>query len=296
MPANGGYCKGECLFSRRDDQCAEGCGLVHFGSVCLKTTMPREWDAKEYERLANPMTRWGGQVLERLTLAGDETVLDAGCGTGRVTEQLLARLPRGRVIGIDASTAMIQQARVRFAGHPRVTLLVADLTTLMLSVPVNAILSTATFHWILDHEALFTCLGGLLRPGGQLVAQCGGVGNIDGVLAAIDEVIHQPRFAPVFVDWRSPWEYATPEVTRTRLAGAGFVAINTWLNAEPTSFSSPEHLTDYLQTVVLGTHLLRLTPEQQRPFAKAVADTVIARSGQALINYVRLNIVARRPE
>jgi len=106
--------------------------------------MPHEWNAGEYERLADPMTRWGGQVLERLVLNGDEAVLDGGCGTGRVTEQLLAKLPRGKVIGVDASSTMIEQAKVRFAGNPRVTLLAADLTTLDLPEPVDAILSTAT--------------------------------------------------------------------------------------------------------------------------------------------------------
>src|SRR5712692_5893263 len=138
--------------------------------------MTHEWNAGEYERLADPMTRWGGQVIERLVLTGDETVLDAGCGTGRVTEQLLTRLPHGKVIGVDASAAMIAQASARFSGDARVTLLVADLTALSLPAPVDAILSTATFHWILNHNALFARLATQLRPGGQLVAQCGGAG------------------------------------------------------------------------------------------------------------------------
>lgn len=256
--------------------------------------MPHEWNAGEYERLADPMTRWGGQVLERLVLNGDETVLDAGCGTGRVTEQLLARLPRGKVIGVDASAAMIEQARARFAGNPQVTLLVGDLTTLELPEPVDAILSTATFHWILDHDALFACLARVLRPDGQLVAQCGGATNIDAVLAAIDDVIRTPRFAAAFAGWRSPWEYAAPEVTAERLARAGFTDIHTWLNPEPTVLSSRTHLADYLETIILGRHVLRLSPDQQRPFAEAVAGALSTGTGQALIDYVRLNIVAHR--
>ena len=133
--------------------------------------MPHEWNAGEYERLADPMTRWGGQVLERLQLTGNETVLDGGCGTGRVTEQLLARLPHGHVIGVDASVAMVEQAKTRFANDPRATLIAADLSTLELPEPVDAILSTATFHWIRDHNKLFTQLVKILKPGGQLVAQ-----------------------------------------------------------------------------------------------------------------------------
>ncbi len=256
--------------------------------------MPHEWNAGEYERLADPMTRWGGQVLERLVLNGDEAVLDGGCGTGRVTEQLLAKLPRGKVIGVDASSTMIEQAKVRFAGNPRVTLLAADLTTLDLPEPVDAILSTATFHWILDHDKLFFQLAKRLRPGGQLVAQCGGATNIDAVLAAIDDVTHTPPYAAAFANWRSPWEYATPEVTAERLTRAGFTNIHTWLNSEPTVLSSREHLADYLETIILGRHVLQLPPAQHRPFAEAVADTLIRRTGQMLIDYVRLNIVAQK--
>ncbi|MGE0821419.1 MAG: methyltransferase domain-containing protein [Candidatus Binatia bacterium] len=255
--------------------------------------MSHEWNAGEYERLADPMTRWGGQVLERLHLNGDETVIDGGCGTGRVTEQLLAKLPRGKVIGVDFSSQMIEQARERFTNEPRVQLFVGDLTTFAPPGKVDAILSTATFHWIKDHDKLFTQLASILKPGGQLVAQCGGATNIAGVMAAIEDIIHSPTYAAAFVGWSSPWLYATPEETTGRLVRAGFTDIHTWLNPEPTVLTSRDHLVDYLQTIVLGQHVLRLSSEQHRPFAEAVADSVLRRTGQPLIDYVRLNIVAR---
>jgi trans-aconitate 2-methyltransferase len=256
--------------------------------------MSHEWNAKEYERLGDPMTRWGGQVLERLQLNGDETVLDGGCGTGRVTEQLLAKLPRGKVIGADASAKMIEQAKERFASNPRVSLLVADLTLIELPDQVDAILSTATFHWIKDHDKLFTQLAKILKPGGQLVAQCGGATNIAGLMEAIEEVMRSPTYAAAFDGWYSPWNYATPEKTQERLARAGFTDIHTWLNPEPTPLSSRAHLVDYLSTIILGQHVLRLPPEQHLPLAEAVADARLRRAGQPQIDYVRLNIVARR--
>src|SRR3954447_1277792 len=143
----------------------------------------RSWDGAEYDRLSTPMERLGREVLERLELRGDETLLDAGCGSGRLTELLLERLPEGRVIAVDLSPSMIEAARERLGD--RADLRVADLVGLDLGgETVDVVFSTATFHWIADHDALFASLRAVLRPGGRLVAQCGGGGNISSVHAA----------------------------------------------------------------------------------------------------------------
>jgi len=113
-------------------------------------------------------------------------------------------------------------------------------------------------------------------------------------MAAIEEVMRSPAYAAAFDGWDSPWLYATPEETRERLTRAGFTAIHTWLNPEPTVLSSREHLVDYLVTIILGQHVLKLPADQHRPFAEAVADALLRRANQPLIDYVRLNIVARR--
>ena len=136
-------------------------------------SIARNWNGADYDRLSAPMEAMGRAVLDRLPLEGGETVIDAGCGSGRVTQALLDRLPRGRVVGVDGSASMIAAARERLGDDPRVELLVADLTELDVA-PADAILSTATFHWIGDHALLFKRLRAALRPGGRLVAQCGG--------------------------------------------------------------------------------------------------------------------------
>ena len=244
--------------------------------------MPRDWDARTYARVAQPMTRWGETVLERLALAGDERVLDAGCGTGRVTERLAERLPRGRVVALDGSPAMVEATRERLARFgDRVEYVVADLGRTLPIEPVDAILSTATFHWVPDHDALFHNLAAVLRSNGWLIAQCGGVGNI----ASIQRVL-----ATVGDGWLGDVHFETPEDTTRRLAAAGFVEIDCWLTEEPTRFEPGEPLETYLRTVVLGSHLARMPPEEHDAFVHAVA----AGLPEPLIDYVRLNIVARR--
>jgi trans-aconitate 2-methyltransferase len=229
------------------------------------------------------MTRWGSVVLDRLVLEGDERVLDAGCGSGRVTEQLLARVPDGQVIALDGSAAMLDTARERLrAFGDRVEFVHADLgRPLPISSPVDAILSTATFHWVPDHDTLFRNLAAVVRPGGQLVAQCGGRGNID----AIRQIL-----ATVGDGWTGRWNFAAPDETTRRLEAAGFEDVQAWLHDEPTMLEAGEPLETYLATVVLGDHLARLEPDRRAAFVHAVA----ARMPEPLIDYVRLNIVARR--
>jgi trans-aconitate 2-methyltransferase len=243
----------------------------------------RDWDARTYDRVADPQTRWGTAVLDRLPLTGDERVLDAGCGTGRVTELLAARLPRGRVVALDGSPSMIEAARDRLAPFgDQVEFVVADLgQPLSIEGTVDAVLSTATFHWVPDHDALFANLAAVLRPGGWLVAQCGGAGNI----ATVRQVL-----ASIRDGWTGPAHYETPMATVRRLDASGFVDIECWLSDEPTRFEAGEPFETFLGTVILGPHLERLPANARAGFVHEVAS----RMPEPLIDYVRLNITARR--
>ncbi len=243
-----------------------------------------DWDGATYDRIADPMTRWGTGVLDRLPLTGEETVLDAGCGSGRVTEALLERLPGGRVIAADAAPSMLVEARRRLERFgDRVTFLECDLgRPLPVEGPVDAVFSTATFHWVPDHDALFGNLAAVLGPGGPLVAQCGGVGNVASVHRAAGEEMGDA--------WQGPWVFATPEETSARLGAAGFVDVETWLQEEPTPIERGEPLETFLSTVILRAHLERI-PEADRPgFVHRVAE----RLPSSTIDYVRLNMVARK--
>jgi len=247
----------------------------------------RTWDADTYHRVAAAMDDMALAVLDRLPLAGDETVLDAGCGTGRITAALADRLPRGRVIGVDASPDMVRRAREALGARAEVRL--ADLTELTLEAPVDAVFSTATFHWILDHDRLFARLHAALRPGGRLVAQCGGAGNIAAQIAAADTVAARLGYAPAFAGWSRPHRFAGAEETAARLTGAGFADVRCWLAPNPVV---PEEPLAYLATVTLGAHLDRLPADRHAAFVEEVAALL---PEPITVDYVRLNIVAARP-
>ncbi|MEA2375946.1 MAG: trans-aconitate 2-methyltransferase [Thermoleophilaceae bacterium] len=246
----------------------------------------RDWDASTYERVSDPQAEWAVEVLDRLPLAGDETVLDAGCGSGRVTRMLVERLPRGHVVAVDAAAAMVEHARQALGD--RATVIRSDLTDLVLDEPVDAAFSNAVFHWIPDHDRLFASLYAALRPGARLIAQCGGAGNVARFHSLVAEVAAEEPFAEHLGGWRGPWNFATAEETAARLEAAGFQDVDTWLKPRPTAPPEPR---EYFRSVCLGHHVQLLPAELRDRFVNEVA----ARAGERpTLDYVRLNIAARR--
>jgi trans-aconitate 2-methyltransferase len=246
----------------------------------------RDWDAATYDRVSDPQLAWALEQLERLDLEGGEVVLDAGCGSGRVTSRLADRVLGGRVYAVDVAPSMVEHAR-RSLGD-RATVLCQDLVELDLPEPVDAVFSNATFHWIPDHEKLFAGLHRALRPGGRLLAQCGGIGNIDAFRTAAESVAAEEPFDQFFVGWRKPWNYANAEETTARLERCGFTEVECWLEPKRVELRDPR---PFVETVCLVRHLDPLPDGLRGPFI----DRVLARAGTPFVlEYVRLNMSARR--
>jgi trans-aconitate 2-methyltransferase len=237
--------------------------------------MPLDWDADTYARVAGGIHALGHEVLERTELSGREVVLDAGCGSGELTAELADRVPRGRVYAVDASPRMVELARDRLG--ERATVWQQDLLDLEVPEPVDLVFSAATFHWIADHDRLFARVHAALKPGGRLVAQCGGAGNIAAIRVAIEAVSG---------DTWTPWHFATPQETEARLRAAGFAEARAWLYERPVRSDEP---LAFLKTAILGAHLERLPEAERDPFAQAVLDRL---DKPFIARYVRLNMEA----
>jgi len=242
----------------------------------------RDWNAASYDAISAPQQQWGAEVVARLALRGNEAVLDAGCGTGRVTEMLLERLPHGRVVAVDGSPSMAERARARLDAG-RVTVICQDLLELSLSELLDAAISTATFHHIHDHETLFARIRGALRPDAQFVAQCGGVGNIERARALGAELAERAPYAEHTAGIGDLWHYATVEATRLRLEAAGFAVRACWLEPKPTKPPRPR---EFLETVIFAPYVERLPAALRDPFL----DELERGLGEPLVlDYVRLN-------
>jgi trans-aconitate 2-methyltransferase len=255
---------------------------------------PAEWNAPEYHRLSEPMVGFGGPLLARLRLEGGEQVLDAGCGTGRLTARLLDLVPRGRVFCLDRSRNMLDEAR-RVLPAARVGFICAALPHLPLKASVDVVFSTATFHWVRDHPALFRAIHGALRSGGRLHAQCGGGPNLARLHARALALMREAPFARAFERWTSPWEFADADTTFHRLEQAGFTDVETSVEAAPVVLPDATRYHDFLTTVIFRDHLTYLPDEVLRhDFIAELTRRAALDDTPFLLDYCRLNVAARK--
>jgi trans-aconitate methyltransferase len=258
----------------------------------------REWNAEAYHRVSSPQTSWGRRVLERLSVQGDERVIDAGCGTGRLTGELMTRLPRGRLIAVDRSWNMLLTARANLRPDfgRRISYVRVELPWLPFHEWADVVFSTATFHWVRDHDTLFRQILQALRSGGRLFAQCGGGPNLRQAHGLAENVMRCEPFAAYFRDWTGVWEFSTAEDAARRMLDAGFGDISASLEPAPTTLADESSYREFVATVIYNPHLERLPAG---PLRLRFMDEVTTRAAQQdppyTLDYWRLNLAGRRP-
>lgn len=250
------------------------------------------WNAKAYDTLSDPMFDWGMAVLGRLELRGDERLLDAGCGSGRLTEELLKRLPLGELVALDSSAEMLAQARERLGAYPRVEFVQASLEQFTLSAPVDGVFSNAVFHWVPDHAKMFRALHGALRPGGWLLAQFGGVGNLAKTMARAKQIAQGERFREHIGQFEAGPHFEDVASTRERMEAAGFRVIEAGLHVERPLFEQRKRFIAFLETVIFRKVVAGMQEALRREFLEALAQRTLDDEGAYALDYVRLTVRA----
>lgn len=241
------------------------------------------WQGDDYDRVSAPHAEMGSPALDRLELLGVERVLDVGCGSGRVTERLLERVPDGSAVALDGSASMLEEAALRLARFgDRVTFVQADLgrPPLPIDGTFDAIVSTAALHWVLDHDALFSGIGVVAHSSAQLSFQCGGEGNAEAMIAAV---------RAEGVETSGAFHMAGVDETRRRLEGNGFGDIQAWLEPKTIAFETRKEMLDYIVVPYLRP-ATGLPEDELYRLASRVADQL----GELALHYVRLNVTARK--
>jgi trans-aconitate 2-methyltransferase len=225
-------------------------------------------------------------------------VLDGGCGTGRLTAQLLEALPRGRVVGVDLSQNMLRSARGHLARFgERVGLVACDLLRLPFEGVFDGIVSTAAFHWVLDHDRLFLNLRRALVPGGWLEAQCGGGPNLVRLRRRVDALANTQSFRQFFDGFREPWLFQDAAQAAEALRLAGFVEVETSMESAPTILDSAGQYGEFVRAIILRCHLENLPTEHLRAdFISKLTAQSAADDPPFSLDYWRLNLRARAPE
>jgi trans-aconitate 2-methyltransferase len=256
------------------------------------TNAGTEWNSQAYHKVSNPQFGWGLKVLERVRVGGDERVMDAGCGSGRLTAKLVERLPRGEVVGVDLSLNMLQQATEHLkSANGQVKFIQADLAALPFTAEFDGIFSTAAFHWVKDHDALFRSLARSLKPGGWIVAQCGGGANLQRVHERVMALMESTKYAAFFRQWQSPWEFADDGTTAERMSCAGFTDVETGLESAPITFANADEYREFVGPVILRPFLNAITDLRLKE--EFLDDVVEAAAGDLELDYWRLNLSGR---
>lgn len=251
-----------------------------------------DWDAATYHRVSDPQWTWGLRVLDRLAPTAGERILDIGSGTGRLTAEIRARVPSTHVVGLDRSWTMVHQA-IRVQDRA-IGFVHADATRLPFDTCFDAVFSTATFHWVPDHDALFGEIHRVLRPGGRLVAQAGGGPNLARLYDRSAALSRDGEFAPFFSGWKNPWYFASVEETHVRLKRAGFADVDVWLESTPTLMPDAQAFGEFVGAVCLRHQLDRLPAEKRGTFMRRIVEQAGADDPAFMLDYWRLNIDARK--
>jgi trans-aconitate 2-methyltransferase len=274
------------------------------------------WRAEDYDAVAEPQQRWGRAVLDRVASLGsgwrgDELVLDAGCGSGRLLAEIAQRVPQGRIFAVDADTGMIAQARARAAQlgiEDRVQFWQGDLAALRLAgvrpaplassvglelpEPVDVIFSNAVLHWIHDKIRLYAALRSVLKTDGRFVAQFGGSNNLQRARAAAYRAARDLGLSDPLLRNLGRHVFLAPQETKEQLKTCGFRQVRVWEADAPTDFADRESLQRFCGASIFTTMRAELEPQCWEQFIAEFAAQLYGLAGAWRLDYVRQNVDA----
>jgi trans-aconitate 2-methyltransferase len=171
-----------------------------------------EWNASEYDRLSALQAAMAEEVLALLKLEGSERILDIGCGNGKTTAEIAARVPQGSVTGVDASAEMIAFAKDHWtSAHPNLQFAVADARHLPFDHQFDRIVSFNALHWIPDQALPLQSIRSAIKPSGRVQLRLVSKGERKSLEDVIEETGLSSRWATHFEGFHDPYLHLTPQ-------------------------------------------------------------------------------------
>lgn len=243
------------------------------------------WDTKLYESKHAFVWQYGADVVELLSPAPHERILDLGCGTGQLTAKIA--LAGCEVLGIDQDAAMIEKAR---QNYPDLSFAIADAKNFQVEGQFDAVFSNAVLHWIPESDAVIRCVYQALKPGGRFVVEFGGKGNIQAIAKALTSV-DTLGYASQTI---SPWYFPSIGEYATQLEQQGFDVTYAVLLDRPTALEGNAGMRNWIE--MFASRLLeKLSSQQQTEVIQAIEDQLkptLYRDGKWWADYRRIRTVA----
>jgi len=249
------------------------------------------WNAAEYIQHSSNQFDWGKNLIPKLELTGKESLLDIGCGDGKVSYLLSTYLPHGRVVGVDSSEEMIASARKDFPNchNPNLTFLKMDVRELTFLEEFDVAFSNAALHWIIDHQTVLAGVYDSLDKGGRLLFQMAGKGNAQDIISVLQELISEEDCKPYFKNFTFPYGFYAPEQYRVWLKEAGFKPEYVELVPEEMMLQGKEGLVGWIKSVWLP-FTERVPAALRDSFINEIADRYLAAYPLDKTGYVRMKM------
>ncbi|MGA2976176.1 MAG: methyltransferase domain-containing protein [Spirochaetia bacterium] len=259
------------------------------------------WDAEEYARSSSAQKAWALELIDKLGLTGNETVLDIGCGDGKVTAEIARRLTAGSVMGVDSSEDMIRMSRSSFspAEYPNLSFQLADARALPFTALFDVAFSNATLHWVKDHGEMLRGVARALKPGGRLLFQMGGKGNGAEIFAVAEEMTVSDRWKVFFKNFKFPWGFYGPEEYAPWCRDAGLRVRRIELLPRDMAQKGADGLAGWVRTTWMP-YTGRVPEQSREAFIKEACDRYIAlhppdARGNVTVRMARLEVEAEKP-
>lgn len=258
------------------------------------------WNASDYAKNSEAQLQWANELIDKLNLQGNESLLDIGCGDGKITAAIAKILKNGSVCGIDASQTMIDFAQANYphSHYQNLTFYQMDAKEIHLEQSFDVVFSNAVLHWVKDHLAVLDKVHDHLKPRGKILFQMGGQGNVGELRRVIDEIVQKSEWQAYFVNFTKPTYFYGPKDYLKWLPEMGFEPLRVELIPKDMQHQGKEGLKGWLRTTWFP-YTDQLPEELREPFLEAIVETYLRQfpvdeQGKTHVKMIRLEVEAQK--
>jgi trans-aconitate 2-methyltransferase len=258
--------------------------------------MAHEFDGKKYEKASTHQKEWGNRLISEFDLKGNENILDLGCGDGTITENLSKLVPKGSVLGIDASNGMIDVAKEK--ENDNLKFILMDINHIQLQEKFDLIFSNATLHWIKDHKKLWGSIGKMLNPSSIIRFNFAADGNCTHFFKVIKKTIVLEEYKEYFSNFDWPWYMPTLDEYKNIIKDYSLSETKVWGENSDRYFPDKKAMIGWIDQPSIVPFLKYIPSEKKEIFRNIVIDQMIKETlhedGRCFETFRRINVLAKK--